>query len=345
MRVRSLIPGLFCLAVCFLSHAVARINYDNWNFLIKGANGTITDSLAILGIRSDATPGYDNAYDVPRPPRSPSGIYLEVYFPHSGGNYPAVLGTEYAVDFQGPADPVWNMSVEASSAGPVTLAWDSAYAASIEPRAQLFLFDIAAGSLTDMKHAGRYSFVYSTKRDFQIIGAVKIDLRYLMEGFWNGASQVQDTVTAYLASSISPFGLLDSSAAALSGSGSGLPVFRNAASGSYYLVIRHRNHLEVWSASPMALVKGTTSISSYDFSTGAGTAFGVNPLRQVGSSFVSWGGDVNQDGVVDFLDRNLTWNNRTLTGHLPTDTNGDNVTNSNDDTIVLGNRLKVRQRP
>jgi hypothetical protein len=345
MPVRHFYLGLFCLVMLISSRAAAQISYDNWNFLIKGVNSQITDSLAILGIRSDATSGYDNAYDVPRPPRSPSGVYLEVYFPHSGGNYPPVLGTEYARDFQGPTDPAWNMSVEASSPGPITLSWDSAYVNSIERRVQLFLFDITSGSLTNMKTAGRYIFAYTSKRDFQIIGAVKIDLRYLMEGFWNGTTQVQDTVRGYLSASASPFGSVDSATVFLSGTGTGLLVFRNAPSGSYYLTVHHRNHLEIWSAAPLPLVKGTTSISSYDFTAGAGTAFGTGALKQVGSSYVSWGGDVNQDGVIDFLDRNLTWNNRTLNGYLSTDCNGDQVTDSNDYTIVLANRLKVRQHP
>jgi len=345
MNTRYIFPGLFCLVIGFLSPAVAQTSYDNWNFLIKAANGTMTDSLAILGIRSDATSGYDNGYDVPRPPRSPSGNYLEAYFPHSGGNYPVVLGSKYAVDYQDPADPAWNLSVEASSSGSITLSWDSSYVSSIEQRVQLFLFDNTSGSLTDMRLAGRYTFTYSAKRDFQIIGAVKINLHYLMEGFWNGTAQIEDTVRGYLASSTSPFALIDSSAVFLSGTGTAMLSFPHAASGSYYLMVRHRNHLEIWSAAPHSLVKGTTGISSYDFTTGSGTAFGANALKQVGSSYVAWGGDVNQDGVVDFLDRNLTWNNRTLNGYLSTDCNGDVVTDSNDYTIVLGNRLKIRQHP
>jgi hypothetical protein len=196
-----------------------------------------------------------------------------------------------------------------------------------------------------MRKVDRYSFTYSAKRDFQIIGAIDINLKYLMEDFWNGVTQVQDTISGYLAQSTSPFGFVDFTKIYLSNSGTGQLIFPSAPTGNYYLVIRHRNHLEIWSVNTLTLVKGTTSFSSYDFSTSAGMSYGVNALKQEGSVYVSWGGDVNQDGVIDFIDRNLTWNNRGQSGYLSTDCNGDDITNSNDYTIVLTNRLKVYQRP
>jgi hypothetical protein len=156
--------------------APAQVPYSNWDFMIRGQGGSLSDSLARMGIRPDATADFENAYDIPRPPRSPSGAYLELYFPHSGGAYPPLLGTRYATDFQGPVDPVWNMSVESSAALPITLLWDSAYVNSIEPRVQLFLVDLASGARVNMRLAGRYSFNYTAKRDFQIVGAVKVDL-------------------------------------------------------------------------------------------------------------------------------------------------------------------------
>ncbi len=332
-------------SVVFATTAFTQVSYDDWNFTIKAVNSLMTDSLATPGVRTDATSGFDSQYDIPRPPRAPSGDYLEVYFPHSGGTYPPILGTKYAADFQGPSDPAWRMSVEASVTGPIVLSWDSSYVGSIDPRVQMFLFDSVAGTMTNMRTQGSYAFTYSVKRDFQIVGAIKITLKYLMEGFWNGTTQVLDTVRGFLAQGTSPYLFVDSASVFLSDSGTGLLVFSSAPSGDYYLVVRHRNHLEVWSASPLTLVNGTTSVSGYDFSASAGAAYGTNALKQAGSVFVAWGGDVNQDGVIDFLDRNLTWNNRLLSGYLATDCTGDNVTDSADATLVLDNRLKVRQRP
>jgi hypothetical protein len=344
MQIKQIHIFLFALLL-LPSIANSQIDYDNWQVLMKAQNSVMRDSLAQFGIRTDATAGFENQYDIPRPPRAPSGIYLEIYFPHSGGAYPPTLGTRYAIDYQGAVDPVWNLSVEASSAGPVTITWDSSYIQSIEPRVQLFLLDLASGTLTNMRTAGHYAFTYSVKRDFQIVGAITVDLTYLMEGFWNGAAQVQDTVSGYLALSSSPYTVVDSAKVVLSSSGTGMMVFPHQASGSYYLIIRHRNHLEIWSAAPLPLIKGTTSYSSYDFSASGSTAYGTNALLNSGGTYVAWGGDVDQNGVVDYRDRNLGHNNRGLVGYLPTDCNGDNTTNASDYTIILNNRLRTLQRP
>jgi hypothetical protein len=342
--LRSLLTGAILLAVSAIP-LFAQVNYDAWDFLLQAKNAQFTDSLARLGVRTDATADYDNQYDVPRPPRSPSGTYLEVYFPHSGGAYPSILGSRYAADFRGAADPTWSLSVEASSPGAVTISWDSAYVRSIEQREQLFLYDITAGTYTNMRQAGSYTFTYSVKRDFQVVGAIAVDLTFLLEGFWNGATQVQDTVTGYLAAASSPYAFVDSANAFLSTAGNGLLSFPSAVSGSYYLVVRHRNHLETWSAAPIALARATSSSTPYDFSTGVAQGYGTNALKLSGGAALAWAGDINQDGVVDFLDRNLTWNNRTLGGRLSTDCTGDNVTDGADDALVLANRLLVRQRP
>lgn len=333
------------LTIALAAAAIAQTPYTNWDFLVRARTDVLSDSLARLGIRPDATADFENIYDIPRPPRSPSGSYLEVYFPHSGGSYPPILGTRYATDFQGPNDPVWDMSVECSSPSAITLLWDSSVVDAVEPRLQLFLVDLTAGTRVNMRAAGRYTFNYTTKRDFQIVGAVKIDLTCLMEGFWNGATQIQDTVTGYLADASAPHAMLDSAKALLSPAGTGLLVFSTAPTGSYYLVVRHRNHLALWSAALQALTKGTTSIGAYDYSSGPGTAYGTGALKPEGGRYVSWGGDVNQDDVVDFLDRNLTWNNRALAGYLASDCDGSNITNATDYALVLANRLRIVQRP
>jgi hypothetical protein len=323
----------------------AQVSYTNWNFFIKAQNSTQIDSLASFGIRLDASSDFDNAYDVPRPPRPPSGNYLEVYFPHSGGNYPPILGTKYASDYQGPPDPIWNFSVESSVTGTVTILWDSSYVAAIEARVQLYLLDISTGGMTNMRSEGRYVFSYTAKRDFRIIGTIKINLKYLMEGFWNGSSQIRDTISGYLAQSVFPFVIVDSAKCYLSSTGTGQLIFRNASTGNYYLVLRHRNHLEVWTPVSMSVTHGTTSITDYDFTTGPSAAYGTGALKQVGTVYVGWGGDVNQDGVIDFLDRNITWNNRGQDGQLLTDCNGDDTTDAADYQLVLDNRYKLIQKP
>src|SRR5689334_11141722 len=263
-QMRALLAAI-CLASLGAVPAFSRQSSSHWDLLLRAADAELTDSVARFGVRSDASDDFDSQYDVPRPPRPPSGIWLEVSFPHSGGAYPPILGTAYAVDFRGPANPSWAMNVDASAAGPVTLFWDSAYAAAIDPRLRLYLDDPAGGAVVDMRGAGHYTFAYSGTRSMFIRGSLNVDLRYLMEGFWNGAVQVRDTVAAYLADAATPAHLADSARCFLSDTGGGMLSFPTAPDGSYYLLVRHRNHLEVYSAVPIALTRSTTGAVPYDF--------------------------------------------------------------------------------
>ena len=65
-----------------------------------------------------------------------------------------------------------------------------------------------------------------------------------------------------------------------------------------YLVVRHRNHLDVISSSSITGVMDTnknTDVYSYDFSNDAA-------LKDRGDVFVMYGGDVNRDGTVNITD-------------------------------------------
>jgi len=104
--------------------------------------------------------------------------------------------------------------------------------------------------------------------------------------------------------------------------------------GNYYLVIRHRNSIETWSASPVSFSSTTTV---YDFSTSATQAFGDN-MKQIAEKFVLFGGDVNQDGLVDSGDMIPVDNDAAvfITGYIPNDSNGDGLIDSGD-MILLDN--------
>lgn len=97
---------------------------------------------------------------------------------------------------------------------------------------------------------------------------------------------------------------------------------------SYYVVIKHRNHLELWSANPV-LFSNTTS---YDFSSSLSTAFGdgVNPpMRAVsGGKFALYSGDVNQDGTIDIFDLQIAENDASnfSFGYNASDVNGEGNT-------------------
>ena len=82
--------------------------------------------------------------------------------------------------------------------------------------------------------------------------------------------------------------------------------FRTAdvALGSYYVVMRHRNHLSIMSKNPIVF----NGVNSYDFTTGQNKAFGVNPMVDLGGGvFGMRGGEGAIDGSVTAFDFLNAW--------------------------------------
>ncbi|MBL7904239.1 MAG: chitobiase/beta-hexosaminidase C-terminal domain-containing protein [Bacteroidales bacterium] len=104
-------------------------------------------------------------------------------------------------------------------------------------------------------------------------------------------------------------------------------------SGSYYIAIKHRNSIETWSSNPVSF--DGAGPFSYDFTTAASQAFGDNML-QIGSVYVIFGGDVNQDGSIDTSDMTVVDNGAAeyLTGYILADVNGDGGVDTSDMTII-----------
>ena len=73
--------------------------------------------------------------------------------------------------------------------------------------------------------------------------------------------------------------------------------FPGLAAGSYYVVIRHRNHLAVMSAGAVAL---STASPLYDFTTGLGKYYGGDAKEVATGVFGLWAGDVNGNGTVKY---------------------------------------------
>jgi|GEM_PF-3150577 len=68
--------------------------------------------------------------------------------------------------------------------------------------------------------------------------------------------------------------------------------------GTYYIVVRHRNHLAIMSANP-ATINGASSL--YDFTTSESQAFGTTPMATLsGGVFGMYAGDVNGNGTLKY---------------------------------------------
>ncbi len=75
------------------------------------------------------------------------------------------------------------------------------------------------------------------------------------------------------------------------------PVAFNAPSGSYYVVIRHRNHLGCMTASAIALGATATSV---DFTLPSTAVYGTDARKVVGSEEELWMGNVNSDNAIRY---------------------------------------------
>ena len=158
--------------------------------------------------------------------------------------------------------------------------------------------------------------------------------------------QLSDTVTIELASSTSPYTKLYSVSSVIDTGGHGTFAFaQNLAGSSYYIVVRHRNALETWSAAPVLF----SAVTGYDFTTAPTQAFGSNMIQAFDLPlWCLYSGDISdaglgvigvQDAVIesqDYLDMENAVSAITV-GYTPVDLTGDGVVESGDYTIMENN--------
>jgi len=186
------------------------------------------------------------------------------------------------------------------------------------------------------------------------IGKINLNLTAYIEGYMDGSSMRPvlmnsglpnpatdcDNITVELRNSTAPYALAHTFTGVISTTGNLACNFPAAASGVlYYVVLKHRNALETWSANPVLFSSNTT----YNFSTAASQAFGDN-MVQVGSIYALYSGDIDADpadGVIDFFDYNV-WEADYLDfafGYFSSDLNGDGSVDFFDYNIWEANYL------
>ena len=172
----------------------------------------------------------------------------------------------------------------------------------------------------------------SAKKDPMLV----LTLTALIEGLYNGSVMVPDTITVELHDPTFTCLVIESQKGVLNTSGMGTFNFAIAKNDyPYFIVVKHRNSIETWSASTQTF---TSSELSYDFTTAASQAHGNNMFLK-GSKWCIYNGDINQDGYVNLTDL-IAVNNDSydgVTGHVITDITGDQFTNLSDLIIVNNN--------
>jgi hypothetical protein len=221
--------------------------------------------------------------------------------------------------------------------------------------------DSLTGAYYRMIYAGTYSLTFSspgyisktinnvtvanlsaTNLDVVLIpeNPYQLALTAIIEGFYDGAIMVGDTVTVVLRNSTAPYTVVAEKKMTLNASGYGTTAFNALTEAvSYYLVVKHRNSIETWSTLPQSFSGG---LMYYDFTTAHNQAYGNNMVLK-GSKWCIYSGDVNQDGLVDLSDEILVINdaNSFASGvNLTTDLNADTWIDLSDVIVVVNNTNK-----
>jgi len=117
--------------------------------------------------------------------------------------------------------------------------------------------------------------------------------------------------------------------------------FENLEDGTdYYVVIRHRNHLDIMSRTPITY---NNSYLSYDFTTNMTQALGIDQLKEISpTQFTMYAGDFTQDGVIQISDYNA-WKTipAIVNEYKATDANLDGIVQLSDYDVWLPNKAKI----
>ena len=168
-----------------------------------------------------------------------------------------------------------------------------------------------------------------------------LNVKMLIEGFYSSSSntQVSDTIQILLREFISPYNIIGDVKSIVSSAGSADCEFSFLPNSSYYIVLKHRNAIETWSATAVPMVQGDAI--TYYFYIARSEAFGNNQVSVDTSPirFAIYSGDVNQDEVIDATDMSLIDNDAIsfTTGYVVTDLNGDDFVDASDSIIAENN--------
>jgi len=184
----------------------------------------------------------------------------------------------------------------------------------------------------------------------------KLKLKLYLEGlFENGlnkevqnefgnqwANGISDFITVVFRDTMAPYDIayinsnvkLNTNGEALIDS---LPISLN--NGKYFIVVKHRNHIETWSSQPVAIIPDEVF---YNFSDSSIKSYGATLKQMAVGKFAIRVGDVNQDGVVDIsdlVDMDYDITNGTV-GFVNNDLNGDGVVDISD-LVTIDENLTI----
>jgi hypothetical protein len=245
-------------------------------------------------------------------------------------NVAAVLGsTTFDVSSNGTwfaeSDAAW-CTVTPTFTGSGTLTADFTENISILPRTASITVMVSGAvpvNVTVVQAANLPSILNVTVLPEGLFNGTGLNKARNESGFQYG-TDIADQISIELHSAVAPYSMEGTAFIAnLDTLGVASVAIPGSFNGSYYVVVKHRNSLETWSAAPFAIGPGTVDL---DFANAAAGVYGGN-LKLVSGKYVIFAGDVNHDGTIDELDAGIIYNETAIfgTGYLPADLNGDGV--------------------
>jgi len=173
--------------------------------------------------------------------------------------------------------------------------------------------------------------------NFTIASNVTLNLKAFMQGYYAGSGTMTsvlanqgisvntnevDTIKVELHDAATGANVEASSSGVIMTDGTvSLSLPASVVGNDYYIVVKHRNTIQTWSANPVTI--GATT--SYDFTSAASQAFGDNMIEVETGVFAMYTADINQDEFIDPYDYpSFELDNVTFaSGYLATDLNGD----------------------
>ena len=181
------------------------------------------------------------------------------------------------------------------------------------------------------------SATHMLTQGFQQPYKMTLNLKAFIQGYYQGGGFMEnvlyaqvvtalagiecDTIQIELRQSTLPYTLVSATTQVIQTNG--MVIFNGtaAAGQAYYIVLKHRNALETWSANPVMLTENTL----YDFTAAANKAYGDNQVEVESGVWAFYSGDINQDENADLLDASLLEASIANFdfGYFATDLNGD----------------------
>ena len=117
-------------------------------------------------------------------------------------------------------------------------------------------------------------------------------------------------------------------------------VFNNASIGSYFIGVKHRNHLRIRTQNTVSL---SASITDLNLTNNSVSLVGSNPLILLETIatvpvYAMYSGDLNANGSIDATDRSDAWNSRNLTGYNINDCSLNGTVDATDRSNTWNNR-------